>query len=65
MANIHVTVSVSEAGYESERSELVSVVTEHGEKAVVLAMAKALYIEARAGLNDIFVKKGKNSSMNS
>lgn len=64
MASIHITVAVAEAGRESERSELVSAVTEYGEKAVVRAIAETLYMEAKAGLNEIFAKSGKNTSTN-
>lgn len=64
MASIHITVEVAEAGYASERSELIATATEFGEKAVVRAIAEALYMDAKAGLNDIFVKYAKNGHTN-
>lgn len=64
MTSIHITVEVAEAGYASERSELIATATEFGEKAVVRAIAEALYTDAKAGLNDIFVKYAKNGRTN-
>lgn len=64
MASIHITVEVAEAGYASERSELIATATEFGEKAVVRAIAEALYMDAKAGLNDRFIKHAKNSCTN-
>ena len=61
MASIHITVEVAEAGY---ASELIATATEFGEKAVVRAIAEALYMDAKAGLNDRFIKHAKNSCTN-
>lgn len=64
MTSIHITVEVAEAGCASERSELITAATEFGEKAVVRAIAEALYMDAKAGLNDRFIKYAKNGHTN-
>lgn len=64
MTSIHITAAAAEAGCASERSELITAAAGFGEKAVVRVIAGALYMGAKAGLNDRLIKCAKNSCIN-
>ena len=58
MAQVYIEIRTVKGNYASERSEMVATTTEFGERAAVLALAAALYDEARAGLLRNLAHKG-------
>lgn len=58
MTAVHVTIMVNEGEYSAERSEMFTTVNGTAERAVMLALADALYEEAKDSLLKRFAKKG-------
>ena len=59
MSTVHVAITVNQGEYSAERSEMFTMVNGTAEKAVMLALADALYEEGREGLWKRFAKKGE------
>ena len=59
MSTVHVAIPVNQGEYSAERSEMFTMVNGTAEKAVMLALADALYEEAKESLLKRFAKKGE------